>query len=257
MTPNPPSHPPGPSDSDAESWQSDAPSTPRYSPSELSALFLGFYVVLTKLHFDPTNLKVPPPGGWPNLTRETCGSFKSDLVLEVRCCLPYLASDAHVALQVGTVDYNALGSGPSEFAYGPDGLYPGECGQDLLLDVRKGQIIEEQIRCGLVVEFDVKEWFEKMKESYRSPKLIPCLGYETLEVGYVKERPASEGEISEEEIRAQEDDTTDLDVQYIRQVYHRHGWPENFRREAKRCIDELMEFMEETEERCGWETAFH
>lgn len=178
------------------------------------------------------------------------------------------------------VDYSALGSGAGNFACDQDGVYPGELsiavdgpipdhivsiahgyesgGRHLLLDVRNDQIIEGQIRCGSVGKFDVVEWFETMKEAYRSLKLIPCLGYETLEVGHVEERPASEGDISEEEVRAQKYAWTDLDAQHVRQVYRKYGWPEDFRREeAKKYIDELMESMDQVEGRFRWIRAFH
>lgn len=39
---------------------------------------------------------------------------------------------------------------------------------------------------------------------------------------------------------------TDLDVQYVRQIYREHGWPEAFRKDdAEKVLVEIIEAMEE------------
>jgi hypothetical protein len=122
-------------------------------------------------------------------------------------------------------------------------------GQELLLNVQYGEIIEEMIRYQTVGAYDVRSYFDDLKEAYRNLKLIPCLGRVTIEAWDVEKRADM---IEEEEVRAQTEDWgTQLDVQYIRQIYRKHGWPDAFRKDdAKKAVDLLVD---STEERGGWE----
>ncbi|KAF5688730.1 hypothetical protein FCIRC_1740 [Fusarium circinatum] len=71
---------------------SDDPTNPRYIPEELGALFVDFYSFLTTLHYDQSDLKIPPPTGWPYITPESCGHYKSDYAIQVLRHLPYFDS---------------------------------------------------------------------------------------------------------------------------------------------------------------------
>jgi len=128
-------------------------------------------------------------------------------------------------------------------------------GRDFWLNVQHGEIMEDMIRCDWVGSFDVKGFFDRMKEDYRSLNLIPCLGRTTNDLA--SRTPERSDEIDVEEVRAQTEHWgTDLDVQYVRQIYRKHGWPDAFRRdEATAAIDELMESM--SERNSQWEPEFH
>lgn len=53
-------------------------------------MLLSFYRFLTALHYDITDLKVPPPEGWPGFTPGECAHFRSDDAIQVLRHLPYL-----------------------------------------------------------------------------------------------------------------------------------------------------------------------
>lgn len=221
-------------------------------------MFLDFYKFLTTLHFDPKDLKIPPPGGWPNLMPENCAFFKTDYTIEVLRNLPYLGGEADVHYKSRLVDYSVLGreyftSGPwthGELSLSADGPVPDHVvaiavghesgGRDLLLDVLQGEIIEEEIRCQNNGSRDVQEYLDDLKEAFRSLKLLPCPDWDMIEATRVEER---QGEITREEFDGQARRfETDLDVQYLRQIYCQHGWPEAFRRdEAMKIIAEVRD----------------
>ncbi|KAK5993605.1 hypothetical protein PT974_07039 [Cladobotryum mycophilum] len=248
---------------------SDDEDCPRYTPEELAEFFLDFYTFLTTLHYDKADLKVPPPEGWPGFTPELCAGFKSDYALEILRHLPYLNSRAAIHYKSGLVDYTVFdreyferGEWREEnidFESSEGEVDPSHAffiafgresnGVDLLLDTLHGEILVNFIRCGSGGSHDVPTFFGDLKRAYQSLKLIPCVGRVTIEAEGVDER---EGEITEEEFRAQTGDWgTDLDVQYVRQMYRRHGWPGAFRKEeAAKAIGELVESMGERGE---WE----
>jgi hypothetical protein len=255
--------PPG---SGSDSKASSKGRIPVYTPLELAAIVLDFYEFLATLHYDRANLKIAPPGGWPSLTVEHCAGYKSNLAIEVLRRLPYfknIGRDVYVHYKSDLVDYTALGrkhfrdknrwaeyADPDNFR---DDWYDIELcdvvfiawghesgGRDLMLDVRRGAIIEEEIRGNHVGVWDVRVYFDRMKEAYRSLQLIPCLDFEMVEA-WDEDEP--DDEISIEEVLAQTDDwLTDLDTQYGRQIYRQHGWPDAFRKDdAKKAVDKLME----------------
>ncbi|KAL2130041.1 hypothetical protein VTI74DRAFT_6970 [Chaetomium olivicolor] len=268
------------------SWTSDSP-FPRYTPAQYAAFFLDFYIFLTTFHYSPSDLKIPPPGGWPNLTREAVGPhFKSDFKLEVLRQLPHMAreTEAHLEYKCQLVDYTVFG--PEDFVPDGDGLFFGEnaywdpeedpardtvvCiakgwesgGLDLYLNVHRGEIIEEVIKYPQKGEMEVGEFLESLKEKYRSLKLIPCRVRLTILAENTPEWEG-DGEITEADFVRQEEELkkkakekgwcswcrfrpTHLDVQYLRQIYRRCGWPKAFRREeAERAVEELMAKEEE------------
>ncbi|GAB3444952.1 hypothetical protein GCM10027570_14700 [Streptomonospora sediminis] len=247
---------------------------PVYPPSEISEIVLDFLTFLTTLYRDPGELVVPPPGGWPGYSPEKCDGFKSDLVIEVLRNLPYLVDrtsdqsdclgqinykshllDYRTVDSVRSTDHEHLWpwedesedeeswdeeSAPDHVFVFAEGFESG--GVTLFIDVREGRAVEERIRCD-GSGYDIKEYFEGVKEKYRNLGLIPCPGWGMLvddSVGAGKP-----GEVlSEEEVLMQTAPIwgTDLDLQYTRQLYRAFGWPDNFRRdEAFREIKELIE----------------
>jgi hypothetical protein len=239
---------------------------PVYTPQELAAIFLDFYEFLATLHYDRAKLKIAPPGGWPNLTVEHCAGFKSNLAIEVLRRLPYYTDtnrDVSVHYKSDLVDYTALGreyfSDKDRWEeYADAGSFDNEwhdielCdvvfiawghesgGRDLMLDVRRGAIIEEEIRCDHVGVWDVRAYFDRMKDAYRTLKLIPWLGDDVVEAWDVDD---PDGEISIQEVLAQDHHwLSDLDTQYGRQIYRQHGWPDAFRKDdLEKAITEVME----------------
>lgn len=127
-------------------------------------------------------------------------------------------------------------------------------GRDFWLNVWDGEVIEEEIRCQSNGSCDVGDFLEGLKEQFISLGLVPCLGKVMIEAQGVEE---GEEVITEEEVCEQGDEWyTDLDVQYVRQIYRAHGWPRVFRKEeAFEAIEKLMEKIEEN--RGVWEGDAH
>jgi hypothetical protein len=259
---------PPPPDSDSGSKATSKGRIPVYTPHELAAMFLDFYQFLATLHYDRAKLKIAPPGGWPGLTVEHCAGFKSNLAIEVLRRLPYFKNtgrDVSVHYKSDLVDYTALGRGyfrneDRSQEYAETEYFDGDWhdielrdvvfiawghesgGRDLMLDVRRGAIIEEEIRIGHVGVWDVRAYFDRMKDAYRTLKLIPWLGDDVVEAWDVDER---DDEISIQELLAQNSDynwLSYLDTQYGRQIYRQHGWPDAFRKDdMEKAVTEAME----------------
>ena len=245
---------------------------PKYTAAELSSHFLSFYQFLTTLHYTPTDLKVPPPTGWPQLSSPThlasWNLHKSPFVLQVLAHLPYFAprtgSDANnnpgIHYKSALIDYTSF---TSAYFARPDGReaavnlvnaagdpvdsMDGFCiawgresgGRTLWLNVVDGEIIEESLRCETVGAFDVVEYFDRMRTAYRELKLIPGKGMITMEVWDVDER--RERIAVEEVLRQTNEGATDLDWQFVRQVYRDCGWPDALRgEEAAVRVEELL-----------------
>ncbi|KAK3689722.1 hypothetical protein B0T22DRAFT_377604 [Podospora appendiculata] len=252
----------GEDDDDDEDNQSssstDSNTEPRYTPEQLAAIILDFYTFFTKLHFKPSDLKLPPPGGWPNLTRENVGpNFKSDYTLSVLRQLPYLNKEGLVEYNCSVQDYSTRTRESFELdEYGhlhgediythdyddrdapiPDHIVsfaPGYSsgGIELMLNVHDGTIIAEMIRYSHIGEEDIQRYFDSIKKKFRKLRLIPRMGRKTLDAEKVPER--SRGirlEAVRNQIRDNTWDSSNLDLQYLRQVYRDYGWPRAFRRE--------------------------
>ena len=68
-----------------------------YNQNEVVASVTAFYeFLITHLHFEPSELKTPPPEGWPQLTTSRLSALgKSDKVIALLQHLPYLETDEH------------------------------------------------------------------------------------------------------------------------------------------------------------------
>lgn len=253
-----------------------------YDVQELAAIFTDFYRFLATLHYDPADLKLPPPEGWdPAILPANIVYSKSEDVVELMKCLPYFAENqksTHVHYKSKLVDY----TDPEGYDHAEmhDGFLDGVCawfnhgdsqvlrrsdllviasgyesgGREFILDVLHGEIIEDIIRYDTCAPVDVKEFLEDLKSKFRSLELIPCPGRETL---ITAAEPEKEAAISEDQVRAQTEDWgTDLDLQFVRKIYRQYGWPHDFRRAE--AIGFIEQFMAQDEERRGeWELAFH
>ncbi|KAF4975340.1 hypothetical protein FDECE_18586, partial [Fusarium decemcellulare] len=95
---------------DAGSESSDGvPDQPPYSPQELVDIVLEFYNFLRTIHFKDVNLKMPPPGGWPNIA-ESSTSSKADRVYQVIRLLPFFedAPEALIHYNSRLLDYTRM-----------------------------------------------------------------------------------------------------------------------------------------------------
>ncbi|KLO82685.1 Uncharacterized protein LW93_9889 [Fusarium fujikuroi] len=86
----------------------------------------------------------------------------------------------------------------------------------------------------------VGHFFDRLKEQYETLKLITGRCRITIEAEKV---PEHGGRITKEEVTEQTEGwETDLDVQYVRQIYRDHGWPGSSDMEtASEAIDEWLE----------------
>jgi len=260
-------------DWEEEEEEEEDTSIPKYTAAELASFFLDFYTFLGTLHYDPADLRIPPPEGWPALPEDGPANYRSAFATEVIRRLPYFYSNAAIHYKSALMDYSTMDpkyfdpddpvepdyldlysdrqDGPADMADVVQIASGHESGgRDFFLNTHAGEICEEVIRCDGLGPYDVRDWMRDMKEAYRSLALVPCVGRVTIEADRVPERG---DEIAEAEVRAQDERWgTNLDVQYVRQVYRRHGWPDAFRREeAMAVIDGLVEDMRET--RGNWE----
>lgn len=255
---------PLPSDADScTSWDSSEERGPTYTPQELGAIFLDFYQFLATLHYKAEDLKIPPPGGWTNLSTKLMENSKTWHAIEVLRHLPYFEGvlESYFHFKCKLIDYTLLTYDDDTTerdvyneVWSNDGykVDMAHCvcvaaghetwGRELYLNTRDGELQEILIAGYDAESVDVKVYFGKLKEEYRTLKLIPCPGRITIEAGEVAERTEH---ITEEQVRNQwEQDRTDLDVQYIRQPYREYGWPDAFRRdEASRVINDMLASM--------------
>ncbi|KAK6700787.1 hypothetical protein SNK04_010725 [Fusarium graminearum] len=254
---------PSPPSSDDGSYDSDENSgEPRLTPQELGALFVDFYSFMATLNYDKSELKIPPPTGWPGITTESCGGTKSDYAVEVLRHLPYFNSKgkSHIHyksklwdLTTWTADdfekhreiYDFVEFWSSESEQDPgDVICIAEgyesYGRGLWLLVNDCEIIEDMLKADTLSSVPVEEFFAKLKDQYERLQLIPGEDKVSIEAENVPERHER---ISEEEVNSQSVEwRTDLDVQYIRQVYRDYGWPHSFdSKAASKAINDWLE----------------
>lgn len=91
--------------------------TPRLTRDELVTIISDYYHFLTTFYLPPSALKLPPPGGWPNITAEVIKDLdKSPIVIDLIKNLPYIeqapfnqherSHDIHY--KSGVIDYSVL-----------------------------------------------------------------------------------------------------------------------------------------------------
>jgi hypothetical protein len=263
---------------------------PPYSAQELGAIFLNFYKFLATLHYDPSDLKIPPSQGWSvEKLPQNVIKNKSDVMGEVMRHLPYFSKpksnktpqldwkctllsyidpDEHENAEyredftLGEMNADFMSDqGPVDqanllvIAWGYE-----SGGINLILDVVHGQITQDIIGVDVESPEDVQEYFDKKKTAFRAMKLIGCPGRETWLSDHVgpSDAPIRQDRsepITEEEVRAQSKKWgTDLDREYVKQVWKQHGWPDAFRREeAVKSIESFMAF--DRDRRYEWPEA--
>ncbi|KAL4721846.1 hypothetical protein ACLX1H_011340 [Fusarium chlamydosporum] len=197
-----------------ESDESEGPNEPRMTPQEIGVLFIDFY---TKgpyhIHYKSKL--------W-DLTTWTPEKFKQHR--EDNDWLELWSSED----EQDHSDVICIAQGYESY------------GRDLWLLVKDGEIVEYMVRADTLSSVTVEEYFAKMKEQYETLQLIPGKGRVTIEAEHVPER---EERISVEEVNGQTEEWhTDLDVQYLRQIYRDHGWPHSFDSKAAfKAVDDWLE----------------
>ncbi|RGP72001.1 hypothetical protein FLONG3_6900 [Fusarium longipes] len=251
-----------------------------YSPKEISAILLDFYTFLTTLHFDPKYLKTPPPEGWPAIDPLLNHVTRSKEVGEVMKQIPYFDDKEFVYwvhYKSRLIDYSnmsekdftstmdwrrlvddILWSKRRETNIDLHDVFPLALGHEtggrhLWLNVRDGEITDEENKFQESEPVDMKEYFDGLKQAYINLTLIPCPRRVTIEVLQPVDELPEGKTITEEEVIAQEQEwPTDMDIQYVRQLYRGFGWPNDFRKdEAFRAVNLLMEKL--PEHRYEWE----
>ncbi|KAK2128920.1 hypothetical protein NOF04DRAFT_1370611 [Fusarium oxysporum II5] len=199
-----------------------------YSPAEITAILLDFYLFLTTLHYDAY-----------------LGS--SDMVGQVMKRIPYFDNNckAFIHYKSRLVDYPTLPqdcfeheicSERRQITIDMRDVLPLATGREawgkyIWLNVRDGEITVEERLMHDLPQIDLKVFFDGLKQDYVTLKLIPCHGRITIEADKIKERPG--GEI-------------------ITQLYQGFGWLLAFRRdEAFDAVDQLMDKL--AEHRNEWE----
>ncbi|KAH0429126.1 hypothetical protein CcaCcLH18_08623 [Colletotrichum camelliae] len=66
-----------------------------YSHDAAVAAITSYYELIARLQWDETSLEYPPPGGWPQITRESFASLGvTDAVIDLLRHIPYITDDA-------------------------------------------------------------------------------------------------------------------------------------------------------------------
>ncbi|UPK91362.1 hypothetical protein LCI18_002297 [Fusarium solani-melongenae] len=263
----PPSTPPSLEEFESDWSDSDhVPTEPAYSIEEMVEIFLNFYNFLKTIHFRDVNLKMPPPGGWPNIPESTA-SPKSDRVYEVIRHLPYFddAPQALLHYKSRLLDYTRMSLHDVEEEFDVMGdLLEGSHwsarrdmeidisntfpfshgwetgGKAMYFNVWDGEVSEENLRLDGGDPVDLRTYFDQFRGHFESLRLIPC--YNRTIIDDIV--PEHTGVITEEQFLSQKEEEwgTDLDVQYIRQLYRGFGWPHAFRQdEAIQVVNQLMD----------------
>jgi len=267
-------------ESDYDSCGESSDNEPTYTPTEIADMFLDFYKFLTTLHFDPADLKIPPEECWGQLIPDSFVNVKSQEVVDVLRRLPYLRRDnepfyySSYLIDYTTFGIEALKYRDSEMQYLEIWSHDrGEIvdqslciyialgyesgGLDFVLNVVDAEVTDDVLEHNQGSPDPLQCFFDRLKEELTTLKYIPCEGMETLDVSRVPERYE---EVTDGEIYSQTERThfpSDLEAQYIRQLYRRYGWPNAFRRAE--CFNAVMEWTNALKERGldYWPSVFH
>jgi hypothetical protein len=217
---------------------------------------------MATLNYKKSELKIPPPTGWSEITPESCGHIKSDYTVEVMRHLPYFdnKSTSQIHYRSKLLDLTVWTPGDfkkhsetheaMEFWSSEDEQDPsdviciaegyGSYGRGLWLLVKDCEIIEELSEADVVSAVPVEDFFSNLRERYENLRIIPGERRITIEAENVPERKQR---ITEDEVNSQTEDWgTDLDIQYVRQIYRDHGWPHSFNLEAaSRAVNTWLE----------------
>lgn len=214
-----------------------------YSRDEVIREVTSFYEFLLSLYLPPDALKLPPPGGWPEVTADYLQILKKDdAVVDLLKHLPYIRRDNDTPYEIyqGCVCNDYTGTFFQELAsFGiADGIEPQEekptieshvatlaCavphdnGFFILCDTKEGTLELVDFIDGSGMKRDVNIFFETLKKEYRTLYAVPI----------------SPGEIE----LARRAGSQRIDG--LQDIYRKHGWPSDSFNKDK-CAEEIMRF---------------
>ncbi|KAF2226427.1 hypothetical protein BDZ85DRAFT_256148 [Elsinoe ampelina] len=215
------------------------------SREEIVTTIRDFYEYLVRLYIPESALKLPPPGGWPNITAASTVDFgKSEFVVDLIRHLPYIeAEDDHdgnrhnINFKCIVQDYSTYTA--SDFAKPDFGEELAEIeesrtarehwivlargyesyGRYLLLNTATGVMRDQDIRANPWFDFGFYEFWTRFKSEYKNLEIIPIPGFEP---------GVSDGKdviTTEPPSRQEHDFPSGLDENWVRKIYIDHGWP--------------------------------
>ncbi|KAF1852225.1 uncharacterized protein K460DRAFT_402212 [Cucurbitaria berberidis CBS 394.84] len=238
---------------------------PRLTRDKLVAIIGDFYT-LTGFYIPSASLKHPPPEGWANITPDATKGFdKSPIVSDVvdysvfspedfangrghlgECGLRHWVREMEEC-KMTSGEENVVEDEKNDSDDDEDDRDGGEedgdtgddedCGgRDIVLDVFKGVIHEDVIRCNLISGVEVSQFFEDLREKYERLEMVPIRGEMFEDVSDVDDSEASHQPRAEGEPGIFDDN----DAQQFKKIYRSYGWPgEAYRKEeALAAIEE-------------------
>ncbi|KAH6653223.1 hypothetical protein BKA67DRAFT_659857 [Truncatella angustata] len=226
-----------------------------YTRDELAVFVSDFYIFLSRLCLPADALKLPPPGGWPNITPEATSCLeKTPFVVDLLKHLPYITDDGRshynrIHYKCYVVDYSVCSA--SDFAehasnfewqeemFGlapeavehsillADGYESG--GRMMLLNTKTGELHVEMIRYDTDAVEDVGSYLGALKRRYETLDMVPIPGEEHFDENVEEEEEGYET-ILEDQVMAQEKEEyftpSKLDQRWVRHLYRSFGWPQ-------------------------------
>ncbi|CVK86486.1 uncharacterized protein FMAN_06243 [Fusarium mangiferae] len=202
-------NPPTPSASDDDSYEgsdvSNEPQEPRLTPDEPRTLFIDFYTFLTTLHYDNTCIEyVHYKSKLLDLTAFNLDDFEKHK--NYHQDWEFWSSEGE---QTDPSDVVCIAVGHESFS------------RELWLNAKDCEIFEDFHAGDMLDAVPVEDFFSSLKEQYQSLKLTPGKSRITIEAENV---PEHGGEVKEQDVTDQiEEWGTDLEVQYVSQIYQDHG----------------------------------
>lgn len=209
---------------------------------ELVAELTAFYEFLATLHIPADALKRPPPDGWADVNQDRLGFLnKDDEAMAVLRYIPFIRRDDDGGIDAyqiyeKTVANDFTGKFYERFAMQRKEVDCSEPYQEeldscvvtlatsqsrdgwyILYHTVEHTIDTVDYQVGARKTYKVREFFEMLKEEYRTLKAFP---------------------LSPEEVKLESQPGSD-DIQQIRDLLIRHGWPDNFEKEHLKDADAL------------------
>ncbi|KAF4552242.1 Hypothetical protein D9617_10g072230 [Elsinoe fawcettii] len=242
-------YPPPASDDGASEHSSDYARSEDYwfgwTHQEIIDAVRDHYEHLIRLYIPASALKLPPVGGWPNITAEAVAAYgKSDFIVELMRHLPYIENDEDHMAHFRNIEYKCYVQDYS--AWTPEDFAREELahivacldddetatehwfvlawgfesgGQYILINTERNELVEEIFKYNRSYQGDFHKYWEQVKARYDRLETIPVPGFEP---GQWLHRPDAE---EEPPLDQAEEFPSQLDYDWIRKIYMDHGWP--------------------------------